>query len=177
MLRRQPDIAPRQLGDVTPLLVAKGAHETRWAAAPELAARYALTRRHQRPGGDHGAALDDGAVADAGLHADEAAIFEATSMDQRHVPDRHIGADPHWRLAGRAVDDGAVLNVAVGADDDRRDVAAQHAAEPDTGILADLDIADDDGAGRDEGAGGDAWENAAIGQDERLHRARGTWVA
>ncbi len=53
------------------------------------------------------------------------------------------------------VDDGAVLEAGLGADDDRRHVAAEHGAVPDARLLAQRHVAHDGGGRGDEGGGVD----------------------
>src|SRR5262249_21435401 len=126
--------------------------------------------------------LDHGAVHDAGLHTDEAAILERTGMQQRHVAHRHVGADGAGEAALAAsavlllvdVDDRAVLDVGARADADSVAVAAQHAAEPDAALGADVDIADHHCRRRNEGAGGDARLEIVERQDQAAHGNSGS---
>ena len=62
--------------------------------------------------------------------------------------------------------DRAVLDVGVGADADWRDVAAQHAAEPDIGVGVDLGVADDHGGLCHPRLGRDARQGVPERQDE-----------
>src|SRR6185312_229674 len=62
--------------------------------------------------------------------------------------------------------DGAVLDVGIGADADRRDVAAQHAAEPDIGMGVYLGIADDHGCRGQPGLAGNPRRGAPERQDD-----------
>src|SRR5216684_763664 len=77
----------------------------------------------------------------------------------------HALARRHHRACGdlRAR---AVHDVGVGADADRRDIAAQHAAEPDVGIGGDLGVADDDRRLCHPRLRRDARQRVAEGQDE-----------
>ena len=54
-----------------------------------------------------------------------------------------------------AVEDGAVLDIGVGADADGVDIAAQDGVHPDRGVLAEGDIADELGGEIDVGTGGE----------------------
>src|SRR6266851_4251702 len=164
---RQPSALLRQALDIERLLRRDVAQIARRRAGPELAFGHALARRHHRACRDPGAALDHRAVHDAGLHADEARILERAGMDQRHVADGDMGADAHPFLEhARDVHDRAVLDVGVGADADRRDIAAQHAAEPDVGIGGDLGVANDDRRLCHPRLRRDARQRVAEGQDE-----------
>jgi hypothetical protein len=101
------------------------------------------------------------------------------------MADQHLLAD-QGRQAGLVagarridVDDAAVLEVGPSADADAVDVAAQHAIVPDARFRADLDVADQAGAGGDEGGGieerrlaaereqGDVGQWAGAGHDAR----------
>src|SRR5258708_33645807 len=123
---RKPSVLLRKALDIERLLRRDVAQIARGRAGPELALGHAVARRHDGAGRDRGAALDHRAVHDAGLHADEARILERAGVDQRHVADGDMGADARPFLEhARDMHDSAVLDVGVGADADRRDIAAQ----------------------------------------------------
>jgi len=134
----------RQLVDIPRLVFRDVAQVAGGCAGPELALGDALARRYDRACCDPATRLHHGAVHHARFHADEARILKDAGVDEAHMADRHIGADARAFLElARDMDDGAVLDVGIGADANRRDVAAEHAAEPDIGIGRDLGIADD----------------------------------
>jgi hypothetical protein len=142
------------------------------AAGPELAGGYSPAWREQGAGGEHGPAFDLAAVHDDGAEADESAVVEDATMDHRHMADQNVLADDRRQaLASRPrridVDDSAVLKVGAGADADPVDVAAKHAIVPDARLRADLDVADQPGAGRDEGGGIDQRRVAAERNETR----------
>ncbi|MOA26686.1 hypothetical protein D3C78_1474980 [compost metagenome] len=64
------------------------------------------------------------------------------------MADGHAGTDGQW-VAHVGVHHGAVLDVAVLADQDQLVVAAQHGVEPDVGALLQLDLAHQHGIGGD----------------------------
>ena len=72
------------------------------------------------------------------------------------------------RLSLVHVHDGTVLKVGLGADDDRRHVAAEYGPVPDAGVRAQGDVAHDGGAGGDEGGGMDPRRSLGRGREQHL---------
>jgi hypothetical protein len=64
------------------------------------------------------------------------------------------------------MDHSTVLNIGASADADMIDVAAQHAAEPDGTVGADLNVTDDHGTGSDEGVQVNFGKLTAVWEDD-----------
>ena len=97
-------------------------------------------------------------------------------MHHHHVAHQHVVADDRGEafavvIGTVAMHDGAVLKVGPRAHANGIHVAAQNAVEPDTGLGADLDIADDHSVRCNEGIRGYARADALEGNNERTsHR-------
>ena len=152
--------------------VAHLAHGPRRPAHPHLSALHPLARRHQRAGGDPGAAFHHRVIHHRGAHADHAAVLQHAGVQHAHVTHHHALADEGGAVVGGGVDDRAVLDVAARADPDVVHVAAQDAVEPDAGVRAKHDIADHRAARGDEGAGRHPRPLVAIGQEQAGRHAR-----
>ena len=100
-------------------------------------------------GGDDGAAADGGTGEDGGVHADEDVVFDGAGVDDGAVADGHETADEAWAVI-LDVQAGRVLYIGVRANPDTADVAAHDGCGPDARVLADFDIAEDDGTGGEE---------------------------
>ena len=94
-------------------------------------------------GGDDGTGADAAVVQDAGADADEALVFHDAAVDRGIVADGDPVADDDRVEVTLAVEDGAVLDVGVGADADGVDVAAEDSIHPHGGLLAQGDVADE----------------------------------
>ncbi len=112
-----------------------------------------LARWHQTAGTDHHIIFDHGPVQQDGTHADQHPVAYGAAMQHRLVADRDILADQQWIAAGVAgtlagqVQYCAVLNVAARTDADMVDVPSGGHHGPDAGIVTQLDIAHQGGAG------------------------------
>ena len=80
---------------------------------------------------------DASAVEDDRAHADERIVADGAAVQDRTMADGAAAAD-RYRAAGVGVDDRKLLEVALGANDDRLAIAAQDRAEPDADVLAEL---------------------------------------
>ena len=100
--------------------------------------------------GDQRAFTDDAAVEERCIAADQRVVFDVAILHDGRVPNRYVV--PHERLTRFAdVNHGVVLNRGAGADANWAVVAAKHGAEPDAGLFADFDVADQDGSRSHEG--------------------------
>ena len=94
---------------------------------------------HQRGGGDvlgdngssgnDGSAPDGDPIEDNGADADQTAILELGSMDDGPMADGHLRADVDG-FTGITMENGAILNVAAGADADRCQIAPGNGRRP-----------------------------------------------
>jgi hypothetical protein len=96
--------------------------------------------QHNSAGCDDGVAADLGIVHDDGAHADENFIAEFAAVYDSVVTDGDVVANKGLGLLVSGVYDHAVLYVYFIADADAVDVAAYDGIEPDTYIIADLDV-------------------------------------
>jgi len=112
-----------------------------------------------RAGPQPGKRSDQGVLAD--LRADDV----RERADHGAVGDRHVVADAGRVRAGHRVDDRPVLDARALAHPDPVHVAPDHGAHPDAALLADFHVADDLGAGVDEGRGMDAGQLPAVGTE------------
>jgi hypothetical protein len=95
-------------------------------------------------------------------HANQGIVANGAAMDDGAVADRAIFADDE-RVIGIGVEDAVLLHIGAGADADGFDIAARHHAEPDADLGSDPDVADQHGSGGDPAdigvnVGGDAIE-------------------
>lgn len=105
----------------------------------------------------HQAALTDHRAAEQNrTHADQGAFAYPRAVQDGAVTDGDVVLEHQPGLPGLGMRDYIVLDVAIRADADRREVGAQHGAEPDAGILSDLDVANDGRVLGDERARRDA---------------------
>lgn len=81
------------------------------------------------------------------------------------VADRAEIADGDGVEVSLAVEDGAVLDVGLGADVDAVDVSAEDGVDPDAGVMAEGDVADEVGGGIDVAGVGDAGVVSAEGPE------------
>ncbi len=132
-------------------------------AHEEAAGRDFGTFRDEGAGGDDGAGADFCAVENDRAHADEAARFDGAAVEDDAVADGDIVAEDERVRVAHDVKDGAVLDIAAGADADEVDVAADDDAGPDAGVGGDGYVTDDDGLRIDVGGIGDARGAAAVG--------------
>ena len=102
----------------------------------------------QRIGADDAVLADLRTVEDHRVDPDQAVVAHGAAMQHRVVTDGHAGANGQ-RIAHVGVHHGAVLDVAVLADQDQFVVAAQHSVEPDVGALFQFDLAHQHGIGCD----------------------------
>jgi len=98
-------------------------------------------------GSDNRVLADVDAVQQDRTHPDENAVAKRAAVHDRAVADGHVVADRRRVRAAHDVDDGAVLHVRAPADADPVHVAAQDHVHPDAAGFANLDVADDLGAG------------------------------
>src|SRR5690606_29600935 len=132
--------------------VAEFAHPAGRAADPQFALADRLARRNQRTGADEGVLAHHRAIHHQRAHADQGAVADAAGVYDGLVPDgdvladdRGIAVQPRVRASVADVDDAAVLDVRARTDADVVDVAAHHCAGPDGDVVAQGDVADDDG--------------------------------
>ena len=94
-------------------------------------------------------------IHDDAAHADQAFVTDAAAVQNDFMPDSDIGADRQWRagrlVAGAMADmqHAEILHIGTGTDTDMVDVAADHNAGPDRGVIAEHDVADDSRRGMD----------------------------
>jgi hypothetical protein len=90
------------------------------------------------------------AVEENAAHPDQTIILDGAAVQDRAMSHPDPGADGTGKPLVH-VDDGAVLDVGPFANDDRRHVTPEHRRVPDARLLAEGDVAEDDGGGRNEG--------------------------
>ena len=116
------------------------------------------------------------------IHDDRAHANQAVVADMRPVRDGAVAqgyaVPDDQRQIGIGMADGAILDIAAGADDYGLAFAAQHRVEPDARIRAQRHIADDDRARCDEGAWVDSMrlESGVVGFHSIWGRATGSPV-
>lgn len=91
-------------------------------------------------------------------------------MNNRLMTDCHVVAHANIMLVQLTVKDASVLDVRVSADGDLRDVSADHRVEPNSGILAHLDVAGDNGARSQERSRMNLGMMALMGENQRSQR-------
>ncbi len=129
----EPDIVAGHVLQIFQLPIRQRTSPTRWRAEPQIAALQHLTGRHQRPGPDHGARLEDGPIEDAGANADQTVLLDLAPVQHDLMPDGHAVVDDERRPARhetavvRDVQDAAILDIGLGSDLDAMDVAPDHA--------------------------------------------------
>ena len=137
-------------------------------AGPQLALPDAGARRDHGTGGDERLLADHRVVENRGADADQATVLQGAAVDDGGVADRDAGTDG-GRRGEVDVHDAAVLDVAALADGGLVEIDANDGAEPDAAFGADLDVADDGGAGRHVDGGGDAGPHTFIGNNQTAH--------
>ena len=85
------------------------------------------------------------AIEDDAAHADQAARVDGAAVQDHAVADGDVVAEDQRMRLAHHVQHRAILHIRPRADADEIDVAANHGAGPDAGLLADRDVADDDG--------------------------------
>ncbi|MFD0390594.1 hypothetical protein ACFQ4K_26690 [Tistrella bauzanensis] len=135
--------------------------------APQFAGRDMLLLPDQRTGTDDRAAIDHRAVEHGGAHADKGAGLKRAGMDDRAMADGDIIADERGEARPVDMHDRAVLKVDAPTDPDAVDIAAQHAAIPDTALGTDFDIPDHHGTRCDEARGVDPRKPVGERQNDR----------
>ena len=88
---------------------------------------------------------DGCAVENSCAHADEDFIADSAGVDNCGVAKGDVVADDTRVVVGK-MKDGVILDVGVVTDDDAVDVAASDGVVPDAGVVAEGDVAEDDGA-------------------------------
>jgi len=83
-----------------------------------------------------------------GTHADHDPVAQRAAMQDGAMPHRYPMPDSQGR-PGIGMEDRAILDMALGADDDRHIVGADDGAEPDAGASAQQRLVDDVGGRRD----------------------------
>jgi len=124
-------------------------------------------RGNHRPGGNHSAAFHHRAIQYRRMHPNEAAILQRTGMQHHLMPNGDAGTDDCRPGFPRHMHHRIILDVRARADADMVYVAAHDATEPDAGMIADFDIADNHRPRRDEGGGGDFWGFAFVWKNLR----------
>jgi hypothetical protein len=105
--------------------------------------------RNDGPGGYHAAAADADSVEQDATHGDQAFILDRAAVENDPVP--HTYAPPY--RTGHPlihVDDGAILDIRLCTNDDRRHVTPKDGAVPDTGVFSQRDVPHYGGGGRNE---------------------------
>ena len=116
------------------------------------------TRRDRRPGGDDCPGGDPGILTDLGTiendrsNPDQRTIPNATAMDDGAMPDGDLVAEDRRKATCRNVQRHLILDIRAFADADPLDITAQYGSIKNTRIGADLDVSDDNRAGRDPDA-------------------------
>jgi hypothetical protein len=128
----------------------------------DLANHFGRRSDHERPGGDfhpfeqesarshHRPGADLDPVEQDRAHADQTLVLDDTAVQDDAVADGDAMADQ----AGDArvgVNHGEVLKVRPFANADPLGIAPDHRVIPDAGVHSDLDVSQNNGAGRDEG--------------------------
>ena len=114
-------------------------------AGYERVRRYDGALGYNCAGSDDGAVTDNCAVKHGGMHADEAVVFDGAGMQQCAVADGNKITDDAGIFISN-MQHAVVLNVAVAANLDAVDVAADGYARPDAGIFLELNLADKGGS-------------------------------
>ena len=107
---------------------------------------------HDGAGAEHRAGRDDAIIADDaiaeddGFHAEEGAVADAAAVDDCAMADGNVIADVEG-FAGVAMQDAMFLDVGAIADANGGDIAAGDGLKPEGAVVADGDVATDDGVG------------------------------
>ena len=93
-----------------------------------------------RSGGDDGPLADPGIVEDGRTDANQNHIFQDAAVYGGIVPDGHQLAYDYRIEIAHAMQDGAVLYIALGTDADRIYIASDDGVHPDTGLFAEDNV-------------------------------------
>src|SRR5262249_28420255 len=144
MVVRQPHVLTRERAVEGFVGGGERAGDLRGRAEHETVRGDLGARDDERTCADHRALADAHAIEQRRADPDQRASADATAVQYGAVPHHDLFGDERG-IAIADVDDRTVLQVAALADLDAVDVAAQDATEPDAGVVAELDIADDRG--------------------------------
>ena len=159
------EIVPGVFEDEGAVLFGEFAAKLGGYAGPQGAGRNDGVFWDDGAGGDDGAGTDAAIVQHTGADADEAFVFNHAAMNRGVVADGDPVADNDPVEIALAMEDGAVLDVGVGAYVNRIDVAAKHGIHPDRGVLPEGDVADKLGGEIDITAGMDLGDAALVTAD------------
>src|SRR5690606_21812309 len=167
----QLHVIPGGIAEEAALLLGQRAGLLHRAADVEEAAFQRFARRYQAAGADDDVVLDHHAVHDDRAHAYQDAVAQGAAVQGDLVADGDFVADGQRepvRVERAGVGDmkhAAILDAAARADADAVHVAADHRQRPDRAVFADLDVADQHGAGVDEYALAELRRVVLVGAD------------
>lgn len=99
--------------------------------------------RDNSSGSNDASCTDNGPVHNNGSHTDQDVILDRTAMNNSIVGNGYVVSDGGFIPLIRAMNNGAILNVGLVANDDRVYVAPDYGVEPNSTIAAHRYIADD----------------------------------
>jgi hypothetical protein len=153
------------LEDEGAVLLTEFAAQPGWNPRSESAWRNDGMLRNYGAGGDDAALADAAIVQDGGSHADDAHILDHAAVNGGVVADGDPVAHDDRMEVALAMEDGAVLDIGVGADADGVDVTAQDGVHPHRRALTEYDVAEDLGGGVDVATCRDCWRMALIASE------------
>src|SRR5690606_10835477 len=145
------DVALPAVFDPLQLFVIEWTNHPCWATQHQRTAGDHNVLCDQRAGADEAATADLTVVEQDRAHADDALVTHLSPMERYVVAHRHALAHHGLRQVFGGVDNGPILDRGAGTDDDLAVVATQRGVWPDRRLWSNVDIADDHGAGVNEG--------------------------
>ncbi len=156
MARRQLQVAAPRVLDPARKFGIDATDDAPGHAQHQRARRYVHAFRHDSPGADYAAPPHSSPIEHDGAHPDQGILLDLAAVQDGPVADSNSGADQ----AGHALIDvhhAVVLNVALGPENDGREITAQDRVVPDASLGLQRDVADQLRSSRDEGGGVDSW--------------------
>ncbi len=129
---------------------------------------YRGARCDQRTGSDKRFLADCNVVQYDSSDSNQTAILDRAAVQHYGVTYGYAVADDRRKTPLRYVNDCAVLYVCAVTDFDVIAITSQDAVEPNARVLADVHIADDAGAFRDERCPGNLWADSFVRSDHRV---------
>src|SRR6266404_1618057 len=144
------DVAPGPARQIFLFVESKLAADFSGRAKDEGAGRNFHAEGNERVRADDGAGANFRAIENDRPHADKNFIVDLAGVHDGAVPNRdELTYDR--RKPGVEMDNGVVLHIGAGTDDDAVDVASQNGPIPDARFLFESHVADDSGAGNNPG--------------------------
>ncbi len=156
MARRQLQVAAPRVLDPARKFGIDATDDAPGHAQHQRARRYVHAFRHDSPGADYAAPPHSSPIEHDGAHPDQGILLDLAAVQDGPVSDTDPGADQ----AGRALVDvhyAVVLDVALGPENDGRQITAQDRVVQDAGFRLQRDVADQLRSWRDEGGWVDPW--------------------